>query len=149
MKNITFHPRMRRRVIAETMALISSAGTAAAADFQIIVNTANPVQAVTKEQVARSFMRKIKKWDNGSSVVPVDQTANLPVRDAFSKAIHGRATRAIVAAWQQEIFAGREIPPAEKSGDAAVIAFVKANPGAIGYVASFSPTEGVRVVDVR
>jgi ABC-type phosphate transport system substrate-binding protein len=56
---------------------------------------------------------------------------------------------AIVAAWQQEIFAGREIPPAEKPGDAAVIAFVKANPGAIGYVASFSPTEGVRVVDVR
>jgi ABC-type phosphate transport system substrate-binding protein len=140
------------RKLVQSALLVSAllgAQSAAAQDFQVIINSANPVQFVTKDQVAKVFMKKIKKWDSGLAVVPVDQTGTSPARVAFTKSIHGKAVNAVVSAWQQEIFAGREIPPAEKAGDAAVIAFVKGNPGAIGYVSSLPSTEGVRAVEVR
>ena len=38
---------------------------------------------------------------------------------------------------------------AEKAGDAAVIAFVKANPGAIGYISAGVSTDGVKLLSIR
>jgi ABC-type phosphate transport system substrate-binding protein len=143
--------RIGRRFVRSLLVAMTLAGarSAAAQEYQVIINSANPLQFVTKDQVAKVFMKKIKKWDSGLAAVPVDQAANSPTRAAFTKAVHGKAVNAVVSAWQQEIFAGREIPPAEKASDAAVIAFVKGNPGAIGYVASLPATEGVRIVEVR
>jgi len=51
--------------------------------------------------------------------------------------------------WQQQIFSGRDVPPVEKSSDAQVVAFVKQNPGAIGYVAEGTDTAGTKVVTVQ
>jgi ABC-type phosphate transport system substrate-binding protein len=36
--------------------------------------------------------------------------------------------------WQQQIFSGRDVPPPEKQTENDVVAFVRSNPGAIGYV---------------
>jgi hypothetical protein len=41
---------------------------------------------------------------------------------------------AVESYWQQAIFSGRSVPPLEKASDAEVLAFVRANPGAVGYV---------------
>jgi hypothetical protein len=51
--------------------------------------------------------------------------------------------------WQQQIFAGRSSPPAEKSSDADIVAFVAATTGAVGYVSQTAPVgDGVRVLTV-
>jgi len=41
------------------------------------------------------------------------------------------------------------VAPAEKAGDAAVIAFVKANPGAIGYISGGVTADGVKLLSIR
>jgi hypothetical protein len=71
------------------------------------------------------------------------------VRAEFSKSVHGKAVGSVVAFWQQQIFAGRDVPPAEKAGDEAVLAFVRANPGAVGYVSPAANTAGVKVLEVQ
>jgi ABC-type phosphate transport system substrate-binding protein len=119
------------------------------ADYQVIVNAANPTDILTKEQLGKMFLKKIVKWDTGTPIIPVDQAPISPVRASFTKIVHGKAVGAIASYWQQQIFAGREVPPAEKAGDAAVIAFVKATPGAIGYITAGVGTDGVKVLSIR
>ena len=141
---------MNRRTFSFLLALILlGPATGWAAEYQVIVNPANPTDILTKEQLAKMFLKKIVKWDTGTPIVPVDQAPISPVRAVFTKIVHGKPVSAIASYWQQQIFAGREVPPAEKPGDAAVIAFVKANPGAIGYLTAGVSADGVKFLTIR
>jgi hypothetical protein len=51
------------------------------------------------------------------------------------------------AYWQQQIFSGRDIPPAQKS-ESAALNFVRSNENGIAYVPAGADTEGVKVVTV-
>jgi ABC-type phosphate transport system substrate-binding protein len=146
---------MRARLLGRVVfaILISAAllrgGDVSAAEFQIIVNASNPVKSLSAEEAAKYFIKKVAKWENGAVVMPVDQVQKSPVRVAFTNDVHGKAVSAIVAYWQQQIFSGGSIPPPEKATDAAIIAFVKANPGGIGYISAGVAADGVKVVPLR
>lgn len=124
-------------------------GTALAAGYKVIVNSANPATALPKKDVSQLFMKKTAKWADGTAVTPVDQTEKATVRERFTQEVHGKSVAAVKSYWQQQIFSGRDVPPVEKSSDAQVIAFVKQNAGAIGYVAESADTAGVKVVAVQ
>ena len=128
--------------------LLPAAAARAAEGFQVVVNAANPISSVPKDQLSRIFMKKTQKWENGQAIAPVDLDQASPVRAAFSKTVHGKPVSAVASYWQQQIFAGRDVPPAEKASDTAVIAFVKANAGAVGYVSGNAPPE-VKVLAVE
>ncbi len=120
-------------------------GRAEGHGFKIVVNEGCPAQALTREQVSRLFLGKVAEWPGGVRVLPIDQREGSPVREAFTRAIHRRSVSAVKLHWQQAIFSGRGLPPPEVSGDAAVLAQVKSEPGAIGYVSATSPADGVLV----
>ncbi|HEX2833186.1 MAG TPA: hypothetical protein VHW00_09235 [Thermoanaerobaculia bacterium] len=137
-----------KRLLAVMLLLIAS-GTAHAAAFKVIVNDSVKVQSLPKKAVSDLFLKKSVKWEGGRAVVVVDQVEAAEVRDAFSRAVHGKPAAAIKSYWTQQIFAGRDVPPVEKKSDAEVLAFVRANAGAIGYVADSTATDGVRVLEVK
>lgn len=139
----------RRIFLVVALAALLAPVMSHAQDYQVVVNSANPTDILTKDQLGKMFLKKIVKWDTGTPIVPVDQTATSAVRASFNKAVHAKPASAIASYWQQQIFAGRDVPPAEKAGDAAVLAFVKANPGAIGYVSAGGSTDGVKVLSIR
>lgn len=139
----------RRIFLVFALAALLAPAMSHAQDYQVVVNSANPTDILTKDQLGKMFLKKIVKWDTGTPIVPVDQTATSAVRASFNKAVHAKPASAIASYWQQQIFAGRDVPPAEKAGDAAVLAFVKANPGAIGYVSAGGATDGVKVLSIR
>ena len=95
------------------------------------------------------LMKKNARWPDGTAVTAVDQAGGSEVRDAMSRQIHGRSSAAVRSYWQQQIFSGRDVPPVEKNSDEQVLAFVRANPGAIGYVSPAASTAGVKVLAVR
>jgi ABC-type phosphate transport system substrate-binding protein len=131
------------------LALLGAAPASSSAEgYQVIVNVANPASSLPKEQLSKIFMKKVQKWDSGQPITPVDQDQASPARAAFSKTVHGKPASAVASYWQQQIFAGRDVPPAEKANDAAVIAFVKANAGAVGYVSGNAPAD-VKVLAVE
>jgi len=117
--------------------------------FKVIVNPDTDVSSLTKKQVSRLFLKKVKTWDNDVKVVPVDLPSMADVRGEFSKEIHGKSVSAVKAYWQQRVFSGRDVPPPEKESDASVVAFVRNNPGAIGYVSEDADVRGVKVVAVN
>ena len=121
---------------------------AAAGDFQVIVNSSNPVSSLNRRAVSRLFLKKERAWSHGDAVTPVDRPTHSSVRLAFSKNLHGKSPTAIKAYWQQQIFSGRGVPPQQLESDRAVIAFVREKRGAIGYVSAEASTSGVTVLKI-
>ena len=143
---------MTTRILA-TLALVIAAGAASFAGrtdpaFRVIVNSANPTTALAKDTVSAMFLKTQATWSNGNRVLPVDQRVGNHVRDVFSLAVHSRSATTIKNWWNQQIFAGRGVPPPELATDAKVVAFVSSNPGAIGYVAADAPLGDTHAITV-
>jgi hypothetical protein len=125
------------------LALLAPARRASAQGYLVVVNEAGPA-ALSRSDVSRIFLKK------STQLTPVDQDKEARVRAAFSKGILGRPLPAIISYWQQQIFSGGDSPPIEKASDAEVLAFVRANPKGIGYVATGTELgAGVRAVTVQ
>lgn len=118
-------------------------------DFKIVVNTANSTDSLTSSLISKIFLKKSARWENKESILPIDQSDKASVRESFSVAIHEKSVAAIKAYWQRMIFSGREAPPPEADSDAAVLKFVAARKGAIGYVSkSTALIDGVKELRV-
>jgi ABC-type phosphate transport system substrate-binding protein len=148
-------PRPSRRgwraLMVMAVALVSgtAARPAAAQGFQVIVNSANPVASLPKDVVAKLFLKQETSFPGGATATPVEPAKGSAARDAFAKTVLGWTVKKLDTYWQQQIFSGKDIPPASKATDDEVVAFVKANPGAIGFVSAGAATGGVKVITVQ
>ncbi len=107
--------------------------------FQVVVNAANPVETMEASSVAKIFLKKIKRWEYNESITPIDLGPKNPVREVFTRDVHGKSVTAIKSFWQRMIFSARGQPPEEKSSAEEVLEFVRTTPGGIGYVAAGTP----------
>ena len=115
--------------------------------YTIVVNPSNQAKAMSKDEVARIFLKKATKFPDGRSASPVDLAVNSSIRETFSKSVLGKPASAVDAYWQQQIFSGRDIPPPQKSENAA-ISFVRSNENGIAYISSGADTAGLKVINV-
>jgi ABC-type phosphate transport system substrate-binding protein len=118
--------------------------------YTVVVNAANPTSSLSRIDTARLFLKKVTAWPDGRAVAPVDQTRTAAVRQAFSADIHQKDADAISAHWQVLVFSGRDVPPRILRSDDEVLAYVRANPGAIGYVSPTAALDaGVKKVTIQ
>jgi ABC-type phosphate transport system substrate-binding protein len=130
--------------------LLAAAPRAEAQEFQVIVHASNPAPALSRDLVAKLYLKTSLKWADGTRAAPVSNAASRDLSEAFAKTVLGKSPAALASYWQQQIFAGKDVPPPEKKSDADVIAFVKATPGAIGYVSATAALgPGVKVAKVN
>jgi ABC-type phosphate transport system substrate-binding protein len=144
---------MNRRLLHTFMAialvLLAVWPSSAHADgWKAIVHPSNPATSISKSRLSRYLLKTTTTWDNGNKVLPVDQRVSSAVRDSASRAIHGRSARVIKNWWNQQIFAGKGVPPPELGSDAKVLAYVLGNPGAVGYVDGAAATGDAKVITV-
>jgi ABC-type phosphate transport system substrate-binding protein len=116
-------------------------------NYKVVVNSSNPVASMTRDEVARIFLKKSTKFPDGRSASPVDLPVNSATREGFSRSVLGKPASAVDAYWQQQIFSGRDIPPPQKS-EAAAINFVRSNENGIAYVSAGADTAGLKVVSL-
>lgn len=141
--------RVFAAAVAACLFAVPSATPLAAQEFKVIVNSANPISDIPASALSKIFLKETPGFPGGAAATPVDQSKTSPVRAAFSKRIIGRPVSAVDTYWQQQIFSGKEVPPAAKASDDDVVAFVKSTPGAVGYVSAGASTAGVKVIDVK
>ena len=144
---------MPRRSWTTAAAILTVLGLCAGADavaddYAVVINFRNPVTALDRRAVSALFLKRVSLWEGGGAVLPVDGP-NSPVREAFSKDVHGRKASAVRSHWLQVIFSGRGVPPPEKASDREVIEYVRTHDGAIGYVSPQATTAEVRVLKVE
>src|SRR6185503_1062255 len=121
----------------------------AAGSYRIIVNGANPASELNVQEVARLFLKTVRRWDSGAAVQPVDQTLTSPVRQTFTREVLGQTSGQLQEYWLRQTFSGREVPPPVRASDEAVLEYVLGAEGAIGYVsAGVSLPAGVKAVTV-
>ena len=141
--------RMLVALLAVFVMLAPRTAAAQSATYKVIVNRENPVSSLSRDELSRLFLKKVTTWSNAKPVSVVEQKPTAPVREVFTKTVHGRQLGYITSYWQQMIFSGRATPPPEKSSDAEVSAYVAGNPSAIGYVDANTPLPaGVKVLNV-
>ena len=118
--------------------------------FVVVVNDHNPITSIDREKLSRIFFKRSAKWPNGALAEPIDLDLKQPSRVAFSQLVHRKTVSAVRAFWQQQIFSGRDVPPAEKASEGDVIAYIRDHEGAVGYV-SFGVVlpEGVKAITVE
>jgi ABC-type phosphate transport system substrate-binding protein len=137
-----------RGVLAATTILLA-ATRANAQDFKIIAHPGVAASDVSAAELSKIFLKQSNKFADGASAVPVDQAKSAAVRAAFSQKVLGKSVGAVDTYWQQQIFSGKDVPPASKGSDDEVVAFVKATPGAVGYVSAGAATAGAKVISVK
>jgi ABC-type phosphate transport system substrate-binding protein len=131
-----FHARRCLTVLAAAAVLAAAPVSHAADAYKVVVNAQNPETQIGIEQLASLFLKDMSKWSRGTAVLPVDQPLSSPTRAAFSRDVFGQPVLVIEGYWRQQITSGRKEPPPIKTSDKAVVDYVAANVGAVGYVAA-------------
>ena len=126
-------------------AMVPGTAVLAADKLLVIAHPGVPVEAMDAAELSRIFMLKRQVWPDGSPVVPVNREASSAERQRFSEQVLGRNMRSLANYWNQMQFKGF-MPPVVQESNAAVAAFVRNVPGAIGYIAADSAPEGVRLL---
>jgi len=143
---------LRRTVLACFVLALAAALPARAGDappeFRVIVHPLLPETSVERSFVADMFLKNVTRWRNDEAARPVDQRLDAEVRRRFSDSVLRRSVAAVKTYWQQRIFSGRGVPPPELESDQAVVAYVEAHPGAIGYISGAAPHGKTKVLTV-
>ncbi len=116
---------------------------------QVIVIANNSVKAaeISKSDLKDIFTGAATTLKDGGRVVPI-LLNNGTAQEEFLKAYIGKSDSAYRAGWRSLVFSGQATMPKSLEGDAAVVEFVLAHPGSIGYIGKSSAHVGVKVVPV-
>ena len=142
---------LTRRGLLILAAAIGLSGTTARSEearYWIVVHPENPTITLRRDEVSKLFLKQITRWSDGQTAAPVDLVVAAPTREAFSRDVHRRPISAIKKYWQQMVFSGQSAPPPEVATEEDVLAMIRANPAAIGYVSDEATLRGVKIVDI-
>ena len=139
----------KRTLVSMVGALALASVAGAQGGYKVVVNDSNPHSSLSRTEVSRIFLKKTTTWSDGAGALPVDLDRSSRTRRAFSQGVHGKSPDAVAAYWQTQVFSGRGVPPVVKSSDQEVLAYVRTQRGAIGYVsAGASLGANVRVLKI-
>ena len=101
----------------------------------VIVNKANPEATVGKPEAKKLVLGSSATWADGKKVVVVLRAQGTPDRAAVLQSICGMTEAEFTRYEMQAMFTGRvAVKTQDEPSAAAIKAFVKANPGALGFV---------------
>jgi len=118
-------------------------------EFQIVVHSTNEVSALERKTISEIFLKKKTYWPDGRPILVVDLTLSSSVRFQFSEKVLGRSVSAVRNYWQQVLFSGRGVPPAELKNDREVLDFIASHDDAIGYVSAESDIGNLKNIKIK
>ena len=135
-------------IVALGVLVAPSLQTKPAAVFVVMVNIANPVRTLPVADLRRIFMKQMRMWPHGESIVPVDWDATSPIRESFSQQVLARSVREMADYWVQQAVTQGLTPPSTQRSSRALLRFVASVAGAIGYVPPGEADDTVAVIKI-
>jgi ABC-type phosphate transport system substrate-binding protein len=140
----------RRLLLASLLAvpmLTWATGSVAGGEvLAVIVNKANPVVALERDDLRPIFQTTKKSWGFGEDAQPINLPEDNPLRNEFDKAVLGLDPERVARYWTDRKVRGGARPPIRVTSTGAVLKAVAAKPGAIGYVRLSEVNNSVKVV---
>jgi len=116
-------------------------------DVLIVVNKDSVITQITSAQLRDIFTGTRSRFGSGSRVVPVLLKGG-PVHEVFLHHYVGDNPDEFRARWRKAVFTGQGSMPKEFASEAALLEYVAATPGAIGYVSRVQDPTSVKVLTV-
>ena len=120
----------------------------AAADVQVIGSPDKTGVQLDRATVESLFTGRNPKWPDGSKATIIVLKSG-PAHEAFLSAFVSKNSSQFIATWKKLVFTGKAAMPTEVADEAAMLAAVKATPGAIGYLGGATAADGVVVVSSK
>ena len=138
-------------VLLSAAAFIAAASLvvgSAQAEVLVIANNSVKSASVSKSDLKDVFTGASSSFKDGSKVTPILLKGG-PANDQFLTAFVGKNDTAFRATWRSLVFSGQASMPKSLDTEAAVVDYVAHNAGAVGYISSATPHEGVKVLEVK
>lgn len=116
------------------------------AETAVIVHPDNPSTSLDPSEISRIYLGKSKKFPNGSSVIPIDQSDSAAIRDSFLSSVMEKSASQVKSYWSKRIFTGKGTPPKQVASSAEMKELVASNPATIGYIDASEVDASVKVV---
>lgn len=143
-------PRRSRQLLIALLAcgcLWARDSAGSTAQVQVAVITAEPAPQLTldRDTLRNVYLKKIFVDRKGQRLVPVNLPPESALRVAFIHTVIHLPDGQLEDYWNRQYFQGVS-PPYVLASQQAVVRFVAATPGAVGYVATCHVDSSVRVV---
>jgi hypothetical protein len=128
--------------------LLGSLGSWYAARAQDVVLVANKgvrISEISNADLRGIFMGTRTRFADGSHAVPVTLKGG-PVHEVFLRNHIGEGPEEFRSEWRKMVFTGQGAMPKAFDSESALIEYVAATPGAVGYVSRVSSQDGVKVL---
>ena len=124
---------MTPRVIALFVILLAvlAASPARAGHLVVITHSDSAIHTLSREQVSRIFLGRLKLLPTGERVTVVEAE---PLREHFYRRLIGRDIAEINAYWARLQFSGRTQPPLRLHSSEEALAAVLAERNVVGYI---------------
>ena len=126
--------------------LLSSLGSWSAAqaqDVALVANRGVQISEITNADLRAIFMGTRTRFADGFHAVPVILRGG-PAHEVFLKNYIGEAPDEFRALWRKVVFTGQGSMPRAFDSEAALLEYVAATPGAVGYVSRISSEDRVK-----
>ena len=124
--------------------LLAPAAHGADGRVAVVVAAQAPPATLTLDDLAQVYRRR-RQFVGGERVQPINLPAGHALRRFFSQAVLQKAPEELEDYWRDMYFSG-VFPPFVLASEEAVLRFVAATPGAIGYVSACALDRRVTVL---
>jgi ABC-type phosphate transport system substrate-binding protein len=138
------------RWVIVLLGFMSWGAPARAQDVVIVANKALQISTITDADLRAIFTGAKTRFADGSHAVPVILNGGA-VHEVFLKKHVGQNAEDFRAQWRKKVFTGEGAMPKSFDSEAALLEYVAATPGAVGYVSRPPEQDNVKqlvVVDV-
>ena len=114
----------------------------------LIVNASVEETVLGQDEVQLIFLGKKKKWTNGGKIHVVTLKQG-PLHEAFLKTYVKKTPAKFSSYWKIATVTGTGMPPKSFGSEEALMTYVAGKEGAVGYVSSNTPVEGVQLISIK
>jgi len=122
---------------------LASWSEATAQDVVLVANRGVQISEITDADLRAIFMGTRTRFTDGSHAVPVTLKGG-PVHEVFLRNHLGEGPEEFRAQWRKVVFTGQGAMPRAFDSEAALIEYVSATRGAVGYVSRISSQDMVK-----
>ena len=126
---------------------IAGSCAAFAQDVVLVANKSVQISGIRGADLRAIYTGEKTRFADGSHAVPVTLKGG-PVHEVFLKNHVGKDPGEFRAQWRKAVFTGQGSMPRAFDTEAALIEYVAATPGALGYASRISPHDNVKSLPV-
>ncbi len=125
------------------LTFIACKSAASAQDVVLVANKSVQISQISDADLRAIFMGSKTRFSDGSHAVPVTLKGG-PAHEVFLRNHLGEGPADFQAQWRKAVFTGQGAMPRSFESESALIEYVAATPGALGYVSRVSSKDPVK-----